>query len=65
MQQLLAMLRWRATEPAFHGTFELLDTPDHLVSVRWSTGSTRSTVTVTVDVRTGAIHADPALPFLA
>ncbi len=63
VRRLLDMLRWRVTEPGFHGTFELLDTPDHLVSVRWSAPA--STFTVTVDLRTGAVHADPALPFLA
>jgi len=57
VQRLLAMLRWRATEAVFDGTFELLDGPAHVLSVRWS--SPTSTVTIDVDVATGLITIDP------
>ncbi len=51
VQRLLELLRWRATEPAFDGTFELLDGADHELAVRWS--SPTSTFTATVDLTTG------------
>jgi sucrose phosphorylase len=53
VHRLLEMLRWRTTEPAFHGDFEMLPSPDHELSVRWSTPE--STITVTVDLRTGDV----------
>ncbi len=59
VQRLLALLRWRATEPAFDGSFELLDTAPHVVSVRWS--SPTSTVTIEVDVATAAVTVDPPI----
>jgi len=52
-------LRWRATEPAFDGTFELLDSPGHVISVRWS--GPDSTITIDVDVATGLFTVDPPL----
>ena len=57
VQRLLALLRWRGSEPAFDGTFELLDSPDHVVAVRWS--SPASTVTIEVDLRAGTFTVDP------
>ncbi|MEM9515630.1 MAG: sucrose phosphorylase, partial [Actinomycetota bacterium] len=36
VQRLLGLLRWRANEPAFDGSFELLDSADHALAVRWS-----------------------------
>ncbi|MEO1055621.1 MAG: sucrose phosphorylase [Actinomycetota bacterium] len=51
VQRLLGLLRWRATEPAFDGSFELLDTPEHELAVRWS--SPASTFEATVDFTTG------------
>ncbi len=48
VQRLLALLRWRASEPAFDGSFELLDSEAHVVAVRWS--SPTSTVTIEVDL---------------
>lgn len=48
VQRLLALLRWRASEPAFDGRFELLDSAAHIVAVRWS--SPTSTVTIEVDL---------------
>jgi sucrose phosphorylase len=53
VRRLVEMLRWRAVEPAFRGSFELLASPDHELSVRWSAPD--STVTVTVDLRTGDV----------
>jgi sucrose phosphorylase len=57
--QLLALLRWRAVEPAFDGAFELLDTPPHVVAVRWT--SPTSTVTISVDVESAAVSIDPPI----
>ena len=59
VQRLLALLRWRASEPAFDGSFELLDSADHVVAVRWS--SPVSTVTIEVDLTSGSISVDPPL----
>jgi sucrose phosphorylase len=49
VRELLDLLRWRAEEPAFRGTFELLPSADHELAVRWS--SAASQVTIEVDVR--------------
>jgi len=53
VRRLVEMLRWRAVHPAFRGDFELLPSADHELSVRWSAPD--STVTVTVDLRTGDV----------
>ncbi len=55
VRDLLDLLRWRCTEPAFDGSFELLDSADHELAVRWA--SPASTIERTVDLRTGAISA--------
>ncbi|HSP29225.1 MAG TPA: hypothetical protein VLN74_11800, partial [Ilumatobacteraceae bacterium] len=52
-RRLVELLRWRSTEPAFAGDFELLDADDHVIAVRWSSPS--STVTVAVDVRSAEV----------
>jgi sucrose phosphorylase len=57
VQRLLALLRWRASEPAFDGAFQLLDSPDHVVAVRWT--SPASTLTIEVDLTTGSFTVDP------
>ena len=54
VRRLVEMLRWRATEPAFDGTFELLASPEHQLAVRWT--APESTVTVTIDLRTAEIE---------
>jgi sucrose phosphorylase len=59
VQRLLALLRWRAGEPAFDGTFELLDTPPHVIAARWT--STDSTVTISVDVESATVTVDPPI----
>jgi sucrose phosphorylase len=53
VQRLLELLRWRATEPAFGGDFELLDGDDHVFAVRWT--SVTSTIIATVDLRTAEV----------
>ncbi len=58
VQRLVEMLRWRATEPAFDGTFELLASPEHQLSVRWT--APESTITVTVDLATAEIRTTTA-----
>jgi sucrose phosphorylase len=56
VQRLLELLRWRATRPEFGGSFELLDSPDHEVTVRWTASELETTpLSVTVDVRSGQI----------
>jgi sucrose phosphorylase len=53
VQRQVELLRWRNTEPAFAGEFELLESPDHVLAVRWR--SPDSAFTATVDVRTGSV----------
>ncbi|HYN31894.1 MAG TPA: hypothetical protein VES40_04665, partial [Ilumatobacteraceae bacterium] len=53
VRRLVELLRWRSTEPAFDGDFELVDSEDHVVAVRWS--SPASTVTAAVDLRSAEI----------
>lgn len=63
VQRLLGLLRWRATRPEFGGSFELLDSPAHEITVRWTIHEpSTSTLTVTVDVRSGEIRSDPPIP---
>jgi sucrose phosphorylase len=57
VQRLLALLRWRATEPAFDGAFELLESAEHVVAVRWS--GPESTVRIEVDLASGSVSVDP------
>ena len=57
MQRLLALLRWRASEPAFDGSFELLASAPHIVAVRWS--SPTSVVTIEVDLISASVTIDP------
>ncbi len=59
VQRLLRLLRWRASEPAFDGAFELLDSAPHTIAVRWS--SPTSTVTVAVDLTTSAVTIEPPI----
>jgi len=54
VQRLVELLRWRSSEPAFLGDFELLESDDHVFAVRWS--SPTSTITGTVDVRTAEVR---------
>lgn len=51
--ELFDMLRWRATDPAFDGDFELVDSAPHELRIRWTSPS--SVVDRTVDLHTGAI----------
>ena len=53
VRSLLELLRWRMTEPAFGGTFELLDSPAHQLAIRWS--SATSTIERLIDLRTAAV----------
>jgi sucrose phosphorylase len=59
VQQLLTLLRWRAAEPAFDGTFELLDSAAHTIAVRWT--SPASTVKITVDLISAEVTIDPPI----
>jgi len=59
VQRLLTLLRWRATEPAFDGSFELLDSAAHMLAVRWT--SATSTVTISVDLISAEVRVDPPL----
>lgn len=54
VRSLLDLVRWRSEDPAFAGTFELLDSPDHQLAVRWTGGS--SVIERVVDLRTAAVH---------
>ena len=57
VQRLLALLRWRASEPAFDCSFELLASAPHIVAVRWS--SPTSVVTIEVDLISASVTIDP------
>ncbi len=57
VQRLLALLRWRATEPAFDGSFDVLESADHVVAVQWS--SPVSTLSIEVDLASGSVSVDP------
>ena len=57
VQRVLALLRWRASEPAFDGSFELLDSAPHILAVRWT--SPTSTVTIAVDLVSAEVDIDP------
>jgi len=57
VQRLLALLRWRASEPAFDGLFELLASAPHVIAVRWS--SPTSIVTIEVDLISASVTIDP------
>ncbi|MFN3255589.1 MAG: sucrose phosphorylase [Ilumatobacter sp.] len=50
---LLEMLRWRASDPAFDGDFELVDSDDGTLRLRWTNGS--AIADRTIDLRTGEI----------
>jgi sucrose phosphorylase len=58
VRRLVELLRWRSTEPAFDGDFELLDSDDQVVAVRWS--SPTSTITAAVDLRTAEVTISAA-----
>ena len=51
VRRLLELLELRASHPAFQGTFEVVDTADHELRVRWSNDS--ALVDATVDVAAG------------
>ena len=53
VRRLVELLRWRSTEPAFDGDFELLDSDDQIFAVRWS--SPTSTITAAVDLRSAEV----------
>ncbi len=59
VQRLLALLRWRAIEPAFDGTFALLESAPHVIAVRWS--SPASTVTIEVDLISAEVTIEPPI----
>ncbi len=59
VQRLLALLRWRTIEPAFDGTFALLDSAPHVVAVRWS--SPASTVMIEVDLISAEVTIEPPI----
>ncbi len=47
------MLRWRATDPAFDGDFELLDSPPGTLRMRWVNGA--AVADRTIDLLTAEI----------
>lgn len=50
---LLDMLRWRASDPAFDGEFELVDSDEGTLRLRWTHGA--AVADRTIDLRTGEI----------
>jgi len=54
VQDLCALIRLRNTHPAFGGRFELVDSPDEVLELRWTAGG--AVATLRVDLRSGA-HA--------
>jgi sucrose phosphorylase len=53
VRALLDMLRWRATDPAFDGGFELVDSEPHVIRMRWTNGD--AVAERSVDLRTAEI----------
>ena len=53
VRRLLEMLRWRATDPAFDGDFELVDSPTGTLRMRWTNGP--AVADRTIDLRTAEI----------
>ena len=54
VQRLLELVRWRRNDAAFDGEFELLDSPDHVLAVRWQ--SPTSSFTATVDLHSAEVE---------
>jgi len=59
VQRLLALLRWRATEPAIDGSFEMLNSAPSELEVRWT--SPTSTVRISVDLISASVTIDPPM----
>ena len=55
VRQLLEMLRWRASDPAFDGEFELLDAGPAAIRMRWTNGA--AVVDRSIDLTTATITA--------
>ena len=55
VRRLLEMLRWRSTDPAFDGDFELVDSPTGTLRMRWTNGA--AAADRTIDLRTAEITA--------
>ena len=53
VRELLDMLRWRASEPAFDGRFELLESARGTLRMRWTNAA--AVVDRTIDLRTAEI----------
>ena len=53
--QLLDLLRWRASESAFDGDFELVPSADHELRLRWTSPDGTSVVDRTIDLRTAQV----------
>lgn len=53
VRELLAMLRWRATDPAFDRDFELVDSSPGTLRMRWTNGT--HVADRTIDLRTAEI----------
>jgi len=53
VRELIDMLRWRATDPAFDGSFELVGSPTGTLRMRWTNGD--AVADRTVDLRSATI----------
>jgi sucrose phosphorylase len=53
VRDLMAMLRWRAHDPAFDGHFELIDSPVGTLRMRWTNG--KAVADRSVDLQTAEI----------
>ena len=56
VQRLCELIRLRNTHPAFNGRFELLDTPDDQLALRWQHQG--RSVTLRVDLKAGRAQID-------
>ncbi len=59
VRRLVALLRWRATSPAFEGTFVVVPGADHELTLRWSTADDEA-LEVTIDLRTAEVTTNDA-----
>lgn len=49
VRNLLELIRFRSTHPAFDGSFSVLPSPEHILAIRWRKG--RHTATLKADLR--------------
>jgi sucrose phosphorylase len=62
VQALCDLIRLRNTHPAFNGQFELLESADNQLALRWTAGEHSATLTVDLAGGTGQVQASGQAP---